>query len=510
MKKTVAGILLFIWVLSGMLATWFFYQNYATVADETMKNRIVQIQSFSKNTKEMLEKLPRIFSEAPATAAILILNQKSKLLGSLYEPTRINREDYDAILNTYKSTELKNFAYIHLPFTGGYSIWVVCKKNISLPQAFEFMLANNSKLILIPIVYVFALLLILMILWFEPTAKKLEIKDESNIPYVHEYHQSIDDKNYNVIANDKYISNKILLLMDMIEKNFSTSTIAFYSRESGKWKHVLEKTGNLSIKGDVAVENLPGEILHLSDNTWREPLLSHDKRLLFIPLHYRNLLFGLIRLQFTGLASGLDKPSLDKLIALCTRYSDSLFMQRVYDKAVADTETDFYNFPYFYFMIKEKLASAQNFAVVVFEIANLNRISPETTRSWAQDLILELNRAQLKPIVSARLDRAKFTLLYEIGFETAKEGKTNEDNNEPGAKVDLIKLDEVPEIIQNVTHKYFKHTANLTGGFFIRPTNFEDADSFMQRLDYLLINSAFSPYPSDFNGKFSTQQKAAV
>lgn len=187
-------------------------------------------------------------------------------------------------------------------------------------------------------------------------------------------------------------------------------------------------------------------------------------------------------------------------------------MQRVYDKAVADPETDFYNYPYFYFMVKEKLGSSKKFAVVVFEIADLNRISPETTRAWAHDLVIELNREQLKPLVSARLDRAKFALLYEVHNTSVK--KVSDDENyaqETGGKVDLIQLDEVPGTIQRVTRKSFKQTARLTGGFFIRPTNYEDAESFMQRLDYLLINSTFSAYPSDFIGKFSTEEeKAAV
>lgn len=498
MKKIFAAILLFIWIFLGIALPYYFYHNFKNVKDETIKKQVERIRTFSKNTNEMIDKLPSIFRESHTTAVILILNQKSKLLGSLYEPSRVNRYDYGTILKTYKSTELKEYAYLHLPFTSGYSIWVISKKNISLQQFFQSMLENDSKLILIPIVYAFMLLIILMVLLFDP-GKKIE-KDIVN--EVSRKHETKGTGNYKISNDNTFLSNKILLLLDTIEKNFSTSTIAFYSRESGIWKHVMEKTGNLSIKGDAAIENLPNEILNLSDNTWREPLLSHDKNLLFIPLHYRNLLFGLIKLQFTGLASEIDQHSLDTLISLCTRYSDSLFMQRVYDKAVTDSETDFYNYPYFYFIVKEKLGSSQNFAVVVFEITDLNRVSPETTRSWSQDIIVELDKIQLKPLVSARLDRAKFAFLYEV------KSVINKDSfNDTREKVDLINLEKVPGIIQNLTHKYFKHTTKLNGGFVIRPTNFEDADTFMQRLDYLLINSAFSAYSSDFNNKFSFDPK---
>jgi len=542
MKKTVAGVLLFVWILIGAALGFYFYQSFTSATGDEMKNRVAQIQTYSKNTNEVLDKLPRIFKEAPATAVILILNQKSKLLGSLYEPARIRADEYDSILKSYKNIELKNFTYQRLPFAGGYSIWVISRKNVSALKAFEFVLGRNPGLILFPIVYAFGLIIILMILLIDPargktpetvgekssekTPKEISKKE---IPQPRSKERQArkseagagepeSTRDNRIIVSNPFISNKILLLMDTIEKNFSTNTIAFYSRESGKWKHVLEKTGNLSIRGDAAVENLPREILSLSDNSWREPLLSQDQRLLYIPLHYRNLLFGLLRLEFTGLASQLDHQLLDRLIGLCTRYSDSLFMQRVYDKAVADPETDFYNYPYFYFMVREKLGSSKKFAVVVFEIADLGRITPETTRSWAHDLIVELNKKHLKPMVSARLDRTKFSLLYELKGELKSELKSSVDENvsEPrvekeGDKVDLMRLDEVPEIIQNVTLKSFKQTAKLTGGFFIRPTNYEDAESFMQRLDYLLINSSFNAYPSDFTGKFSGDHlKAAV
>ena len=499
MKKTVAGILLFVWVLLGIFFSYYSYYKIVSVTNDVLTNKITQIQASSKNINEVLDKLPRIFNETPSTTVILVLNQKSKLLGSLYEPTRINMLDYNEILKTYKSTELKKFSYLRLPFSFGSSIWVISNKEISLTQAFGFMLKNNSELILIPITYVFIFIILLLGVIVDTSEKKPDMKIKSPAP---KFLKSDGQKNYIAIANEKYLSSKILILLDMIEKNFSANSIAFYSRESGQWKHILEKTGNLVIKGDAAIEHLPREIIDLSDNSWREPLLSADKRLLFIPLHYRNLLFGLIRIQFTGLASEIDSQILDRLISLCTGYSDSLFMQRVYDKAVSDPETGFYNYPYFYFVVKEKLVSSQNFAVVVFEISSLNTVSPGTIRSWAQDVLQELSHEKLKPVVSARLDRAKFTLLYEIASE-----KHTEEEREHSEKTELSRLDEVPKIVQKITFKIFRHTAKLTGGFFLRPTNYEDADSFLQRLDYLLINSSFSTYPADFNGKFSTEQR---
>ncbi|MDH4199379.1 MAG: hypothetical protein OEV66_03275 [Spirochaetia bacterium] len=482
MKKIYNGIFLFIWIAFGLSFGWLFYQQKISTSIGDLQKKIVQIEVGHNDTHQLFDKLPQVFNNFPSACAILVLNQKGKLLGSLFEPSRISRTDYEKLIRSYKTIELKNYQYFRLPFAATFSIWIIAKKQNNPFEIYAFFLENNPGFILVPVFYFFILLISGVAFFLRP---KHTSNAMDNIP---EDHGNVES---GAIQTERFLSNKIILLMDAIENNFSTRNIAFYSREGGAWKHVFEKSGNLTVRGDAAIENLPSEILNLTEDTWREPLISHEGRLMFIPLHYRNVLFGLLRLQFSGLASQLTSEFLEKLISLTSRYAHSLFMQRIYDRAVADPETDYYNYPYFYFLLREKISHAASFAVVVFEISHLNRVSPESVRNWSQDVVSNLAKSHLKPSMSVRLERTKFAFLYETG-------------DHGSAKNNLPQLENIPDIIKKTTQTSFKALVHVTGGFFLKPSSFEDADTFMQKLDYLLINSTFSPFSPDFNmGEFS-------
>lgn len=442
-----------------------------------------------KDTNQLLQRLPLIFNEYPSSAMILVLNQKSKLLGSLYEAERISQSDYNEILKNYKTMEYRKFQFVKVLTGSGISIWVIGNREIGIFNYIIARLKSNPGYIFILAAYTLVLLVLLMSWVFD---KPVVVREEERpAPDLPEYKIP---ENRKASIQGKYLENKIVLLMDTIEKTYSTIKVAFYSREGGKWRHILEKSGNLVIKGDVAIEYLPLEITEIADKNWREPLISFDKKILFVPLNYRNNLFGLLRIHFSGLASEVTSESLNQLAKLCSNYSHAIFMQRIYDKAITDPETDFYNYPYFYFMVKEKLSADKKFAVVVFEVSGFNRISPESTRNWSADLVNELTQKGLKPLIAARLERSRFSLLYEVGH------KESEIEN-------LSELNKIPSIIKNITSRSFKQIASLNGGFYIRPTGYEDTDTFMQRLDYLIINSKFQAFSMDFEDHISSGMK---
>lgn len=481
MKKPVLTIAFVFWLLAGLFTSFYFYRNASELNTKQLREKIFKMEMATKTTKDFLYYLPGLFDHIPLANVILVFNEKNRLLRGIYEPSRIEQYEYNTILKTYKTVELKNFTYTRLPFENKISVWVISRKNIGFFTVMNYFFSNNPEFILLPAAYFLIFIFFVMALFSKPYPSLITqgANDNEPQPEPEEVHH------HDSLTNDRYIFNKIILLMDTIEKNFSTSNVTFYSRENNTWKYVMEKSGNLTVRGEAMSGNLPDYILNLSDDTWREPLISDDNQWMFIPLHYRNVLFGLLRLHFTGLAGPLENSQLERLVSLCNRYAHSLFIQRLYDKAVTDPESDYYNYPYFYFMVKERLEGRRKFAVAIFEVSHFNRISPESIRIWAQDLVFNLSKVRLKPSVPARLERSRFAFLFDLG-------------DPESGKVDINNLKKIPDIIKTSLRTWWKRTVSLNGGFFIRPSAHEDTEAFMHRLEYLLINTTFSAFSSEF------------
>jgi hypothetical protein len=277
-------------------------------------------------------------------------------------------------------------------------------------------------------------------------------------------------------------SEKMTALLDSIERRYPVKNVSYFSYESGKWISVMQKMGGIVVRGETIYMSKRllaklGEIDKVS------AISLNQRRNLFIPLLYRSSLIGGIYLAFVDGFKGGEQIE-QEITDLCTGFAHSIFLQRIYDIAVRDPDTDFFTYPYFYFMIKEWLKSNKQFATMVFEIEGIETATPKTMRRWAMNLQNTLKTLAQEGDLFARLDRGKFAIIFNLKPEI-------------GGEIRLNKLEDIPSLIQRTTGDTFQNARHLSGGFFIRPANMEDADSFMQRLEYQLINCRLSG--SDFS-----------
>lgn len=284
-------------------------------------------------------------------------------------------------------------------------------------------------------------------------------------------------------SSELHFTERIYSLLDVMNRSYPLSCVTFYTTENGRWEGVVTKSGQIMVRGELFTELAP----ELMNKAKEEPWLifpgedQKPEKVLISLLHRGHLIGGILAVLSSGQKA--TEEMCQELYTLAGEYAQSVFVQRLYDLAVNDSETGFYTYPYLYSVIKEKLQSSQHFAAVLFEVDPVESLSPETLRRWSEALAYGLKKEKLKPALIARLARGKFVLLYHLHHEHSLPHERRE------SEIEAADLEGVLSYVRQLSASHLGKKSSLFGGFLIKPAVLKDTDDFFRRLEYLLINS---------------------
>ncbi len=483
-----------IWAATGLVVSFWYYQSLSEPPYQEVQNRLLWLKVKSENRVQFMERLPGLFHEYPSIGMALYFNDKMTLLGSAYDGERVSKRTYEMLVERYQGkgeiseatrNRLLKFTmpdqsrvilYVHDIFTEGSGpLWL-----------FEYLLARKDGFKWYFILYLFTgvlLFLAYLISYFISTSLSGEAGKGAPGRDRHGRPKRSADFDYGAapggedpwtrINEEFHFSEKAIALLDAIERRFPVKGVAYYSAEDGDWKGVVQKMGGITVRGSM----VPVLSRSLIEPACRQSsLVLEAGKSVLIPLMHRGHLVGGIFARFAepNTCSAADSR---ELVTMSGDFAQSVFLQRIYDLAVIDTDTEFHTYPYFHFLIQEKLKTSQHFVTIVFELSGINKVTPGTLKSWANLVRGELSAAGFEPELYARLDRGRFALVYNI---KPKEGERS---------VRLNDLEAVPPVLRYCADRKIKRAGELLGGFFLRPVEMDDVHSYFRRLEYLMIHN---------------------
>jgi len=456
-----------------------------------INHQIIRESLINKRESEFLRKITFLFDQYPAVSMVLFLNSKMEVSGSMYDGSRLNEMEYNKILGSYrkgKSLEISSYKIFKFPVYKDKAIHLIINNSAWLKNmgASWEELSIKIKLLLLFLsalstVSLFYLIRILFSPFFKKQyGKKLKIKERELFrdepPVIHTVHKREKEKE----RREYDFNRKITVLLNHLTNRFPVKFASVVLKFDNKKISEIKKMGGIIIHNEDAQE-YTGIVEQFSVITHEMIFISDDKINIYLPVMYRDNYVGVVHLKFNEsyLMNDLEKK---EVVNLISEFSHSLFLQKIYNIATIDADTEFGTYPYFYFALRERLKTDSNFVVLVFEIPHIDRISPERIRGWATHLAAGLLKENYSASLYARLERGKFALLYELSVEQV-------------SKLGVIQLKNINTIcslVEKLSKSSLHHNGEIHGGIFIRPAYMDDAESFIHKLEHILISSRLS------------------
>lgn len=474
-----------LWAMTGVVVYFWGYQKLSNPSYEDLQNRLLWMKVRSEEPKAFIERLPEIFAKYPTVGAALYFNSRMNLIGSSYDGERFAERSYNALVEHYKGKgklgeeTKKRLMSFSMPDQS--RVILYADERQEALALIHFYLNKHPAMNWLIILYFFTGLVIFLMYLVSLESRSSDGAPRRDRRGRQEIDPSLYPNRYNLGAGDPWtkineefhFSEKAIALLDAIEREFPVRGVAYYSLEDGQWCGVVQKMGGITIRGS-SVPVLSPALIEAAKH--RSSVVLEEGRSVLIPLKHRGHLVGAIFTRFSQ-PNHCAPEDEKKLAAICGDFAQSVFLQRIYDLAIIDTDTEFHTYPYFHFLIKEKLKTQSHFVTIVFEFSGINKVTPVALRGWARLVRGELGGAGFEPELYARIDRGKFALVYD----------TNTRGGE--REVYLNKLERVPSILRKCTDAKIKGAGELLGGFFLRPAEMDDAGSYFKRLEYLMIHS---------------------
>ncbi|MES0490634.1 MAG: hypothetical protein ABUK01_11610 [Leptospirales bacterium] len=481
----------------------------------------------AKNQGEFIDSLHAVFQRYYAVGAIFLFNEKDLLMGSLYQSERVSREHYRQLLSQQKEMLEKRIKETSI-ITLSEKLKVVLYFKRDIP--FDVVLkdfTNRKPEIKWAIIFYFFVIFVMATLFVvfsdrrKKTGKPQEKKEKpkiilsmaSNSPansgravsgmavkavtqaeapkLVKNKSKPIFESTQEPIpesitqetdqsfpeSESPFFSEKVLSLMESLEKKYGATSVRYYFWDTSKFRPVVQKQGGILIRGE-AVEKLPDSFNKYVENPIIE--VTQAGRQMAVPLVYRNALVGLLIVDSLH-QMPITEVEKRQIADVCATFAQSIFLHRIYDAATVDADTDFYTYPYFYFYLQEKLKHKGTFLTFIFEIPDLNTITPQSLRVWAKDILFKLEEEKVKPELAVRIDRKKFVFIFDTSTHTAEGG------------LNLSSVERIPGLIERFSSESLQIKLPLHGGFFLRPQKIDSVDTFLKRLEFILIENRMNP-----------------
>ncbi len=465
--KKVSSIFLVSWILAGMAGFSIAGFLYNPNAPEQIKQNIISAFRNKESTR-LMDALPGLFDSNPSLGAVFILSadENYTIYASLYEKNRISDEQYRSLVNNFRESIVrlqkeKSFQIFRFNMEEK-SVYLFFARNGGFYVSYFINPSRYPYFTLVFILYI--LVFFFSILWAiydmsEHTAERRKFADRkppqpaTSFPpsgFSEKTPPRKPGKEMEWDTSRYLMENKLKDLLEAVEQTFMAKKIIYYSGENGRWKGILEKRDTLYVKGEsIRLPSIP------FSSGFSDPVVKAQTREIFFPVIRNRGLDGMLYFQYPE-TYHFSMEDLKILTSLVSRFSESLFIQKTYEKAVFNETSGFFTFPYLYFLLQEKLINSSSFEVLHFTVPGDSQqetdprlgVLAELLKKFVQGfLAIAYEDPKVLPIKIFQVDIHQFYLVLDREFyPRLKRNLTDKD-------IKKIIL-EIREILQSVYHTF--------------------------------------------------------
>lgn len=496
MKARLAAVLGIIWLLTLFAAVAFYLTDLRRPDMQQLKNSL-DSAVLKKPELALIDRLPSVFDRSVSLSALAIMSTGHEILGSMYEADRIDSGLYRRLLSDLKDRQLQkqpaylvengyNLVKYSLKDSDQYFI-LVTLSTLPFKQSWVQVRESHPSVFWVGAGVLSLSLILLLITWLNSGRSAPPGKNtvSSRAKYQHskkvfnqrrQQGRKHSDREALIQQNDPLVTdhrgnlqfeNQLLSLMARFREQCEYERVSFYLREIDGWIPVLQKRGQLIIRGNDLYP-VPEIIQSFKKNTlWQKPLLSGDGHEAFIPVNREGRTRGAFKFRFRSDRQP-DDEMLNRLQNTAAGFARSLDIQKTFESAVIDTTTGFYTYPYFYFSLKERLISGGSFAVTVIEFPEYKDSDEEKFKLWAHAVQNTLyHSGNSYPDTACRLTAGRFGFIFTLADSASPEP--------------------VFERSQAIRSSALKHTGRENyGAMLISPVDITGVDTFSRRIETAL------------------------
>ena len=475
MKTRLSGLLIVLWLLIGITMVGLVYYSYRRPAINDHNNAIIKLVEMSSNAKRLL---PRLFHVEPALLASFIIDPKGNLIGSMFEPNRLSKDSYSKWVTAIRGGQeihLQDSYSLHRFSASANQVILVSQNSVSISQMWSQLKFDVPNLRYFALGYFVPALGLIMLFIFSIIQKdrvhlrmakmKPEVEKKSN-DSANKFGSSVAEvlKSHRGTSTSQFLyKNQLMQIMQHFSGRYSIERQTFYLRENDTWMPFLQQRGTITLKGST-IKEIP-DILQVTDNYFNKFITTPDKKSAVIFVFIKNALLGAFYFEFSEVAS---EQQLTEMSEKAGELGHTIFVQKIYEKATIDEQTKAYTHPYFYFLLKEKIAAETYFATVIFSMQGIESITASTVRKWVAKVKHNLSSIQTSEdeLPLCRLHGNRFAILLSEG------------NIDQGT--------EVMKIIKDTAKKFFFGKVQTIGTLVSRTNGVSNVDDYINRLEYAL------------------------
>ncbi|MDH5719068.1 MAG: hypothetical protein OEZ13_00465 [Spirochaetia bacterium] len=470
-----------IWIF--LLISLIFVYKKSTPTDINALEREIRKLSQYKDSQEIFDQFSSLFDKDISLLALILTDSKGYVKGSMFEPGRFTAEEYNNLLRNFSNIKSKSHWKNHklIKFdiqSQNNHAYLLMKTEKNLTDS--FFIAVRSVPLLRYLTFsavLWSVFVFLSYMYFFLRNEKIK-HPSNNTDFIKNKTFStkksqIQNNDAGLIDSFKYLNEKQLLnFIDLLSKKYFCPKTAFFSREKNRWLPVLQKRGEIYVKGESI--KIPDFLEEFGEpENWNTPILRESGSEYYLPVMHKEILTGVFWCKF----SNMNIPEIHMIHDMqetVSSFARSVFVQKVYEKAVIDEETGFYNYPYFYFLLKERIQFEKNIAAIIFKIEPfLENISG--INEWGRKIYSILDKKRDSKTVICRLEQGKFIALFNV---------SNLSKSEQHLEYEFYKS-VAAQIRESVYEAFSSHTA-VYGAVVPKEKVKGSVDSFLSTLELAL------------------------
>ncbi len=478
------------WLVIGVTVTLLYYNKKRSPDMSYTGKQIQKITSQNQTSGHLIDALPGLFDRESALAAAFVTNRENQLMGSMYEPKRMPRETYrtmvkslSQILNEGNKTQ---YRLTRIDSGGPFLVYLASHRSRNYGQIWQGLRHSVAGIHFFLGGYILIgsgilLFIVFALLKNNPerppmvvkTRKKKQKKEKKARADVAQPNPQPDEGVAPAMRNNNnslLFNNQLVQLMNDFYTYFPYLSLVYYSREQQGWQPVMQKKGQVFIKGQV-IPDIPGAFAAVQNlQTWKDPVKSPDGLELILPVRRRERLIGAFYFLFSpeNRLPGGYEIELQKEVS---RFARSLFVQKSYQDAVLDDESVAVTYPYFYFALKERLLSSSAFATLIMCLDTSEAPAADQIKRWSMAIhqLLKTDEADEHTSIRnkhllARIDERQFAIVFDLN------------------RLDFQEALEISNKIEQITNTLLG--LNVHGALVIRPADLNHVDHYLRRLQY--------------------------
>ena len=475
MKTRLSGLLIALWLLIGITMVGLVYYSCRRPAINDHNNAIIKLVEMSSNVKSLL---PKLFQVEPALLASFIIDPKGNLMGSMFEPNRLSKDSYSKWVTAIRGGQeihLQDSYSLHRLSASANQVILVSQNSVSISQMWSRLKADVPNLRYFALGYFVPALGLIMFfifsiiqkdrVYFRIAKMKPQPKKKSKafikkfVPSVAEVRRS----HWGTSTPQFLYKNQLIQIMQHFSGRYSIERQTFYLRENDTWMPFLQQRGTITLKGST-IKEVP-DILQVTDNYFNKFITTPDKKSAVIFVFIKNAPLGAFYFEFSEVAS---EQQLTEMLEKSRELGHTIFVQKIYEKATIDEQTMAYTYPYFFFLLKEKVAAETYFATVIFSMQGIESITASTVRKWVAKVKHNLSSTRISEdeLPLCRLHGNRFAILLS-------EGKIDQGTA-------------VMKLIKDTAKKFFFDKVRAIGTLVPRTNGVSNVDDYINRLEYAL------------------------